>query len=379
MHISTILSRLPSEYEPVVVVITSSQQMYTLDGVCGVLFYTEARQQEAHLFNLVQTQGSSVGCGTGFYQSPVYLSPNYVLDRPFSGYVAKFLHQICIIWLVCLRGFKILEFKGRILEFLMGISTIVRFLTEGMYGVIWVEDHDLSASSVTVDSNLVFGASQDLSGSVALFSGDFAQVVSDDVDLQTCRVMLRGLENDGLYTLSSTASFNASSFSGQQYCSKTNVPVTCYIGDTVSCVTHVTSSVASNVCKKAEECCNALSASIVGGEVFTASMADLEVQTLDSKGPSSAIDSRVKFGVPRLWNEFKCVESQVKIRELEAIPNVSEPSVDDGLQFRGVVREPTSSVEAVRESTLVIATEPVSVPESTPVIAIEPVSSVVAF
>ncbi|KAK8594161.1 hypothetical protein V6N13_125970 [Hibiscus sabdariffa] len=43
--------------------------------------------------------------------------------------------------------------------------------------------------------------------------------------------------------------------------------------------------------------------------------------------------------------------------------------------FRGVVREPTSSVEAIRESTPVIATEPVEVVrESTSTIALEPVS-----
>ncbi|GMJ03565.1 hypothetical protein like AT5G48050 [Hibiscus trionum] len=46
MHISTILSGLPSEYEPVVAVITSSQQPYKLDGVASVLLDTESRQLE---------------------------------------------------------------------------------------------------------------------------------------------------------------------------------------------------------------------------------------------------------------------------------------------------------------------------------------------
>ncbi|KAL4346923.1 hypothetical protein GQ457_17G006470 [Hibiscus cannabinus] len=59
MHISAILSGLPSEYEPVVAVITSSQQPYKLDGVCGVLLDTEARLQETHSANLVQN--SSLG------------------------------------------------------------------------------------------------------------------------------------------------------------------------------------------------------------------------------------------------------------------------------------------------------------------------------
>ncbi|GMI63889.1 hypothetical protein like AT1G34070 [Hibiscus trionum] len=46
IHISAILSGLPPEYEPVVAVITSSQQPYKLDGVCSVLLDTEARQQD---------------------------------------------------------------------------------------------------------------------------------------------------------------------------------------------------------------------------------------------------------------------------------------------------------------------------------------------
>ncbi|KAL4342170.1 hypothetical protein GQ457_08G026280 [Hibiscus cannabinus] len=65
MHISTILSGLPSEYEPVVAVITSSQQPYKLDGVCSVLLDTEARQQEVHSIPVNFAQGS-FGFGNGF-------------------------------------------------------------------------------------------------------------------------------------------------------------------------------------------------------------------------------------------------------------------------------------------------------------------------
>ncbi|GMI89537.1 hypothetical protein HRI_002623000 [Hibiscus trionum] len=46
MHISAILSGLPPEYELVVAVITSSKQLYKIDGVCNVLFNTETRDQE---------------------------------------------------------------------------------------------------------------------------------------------------------------------------------------------------------------------------------------------------------------------------------------------------------------------------------------------
>ncbi|GMI64219.1 hypothetical protein like AT1G34070 [Hibiscus trionum] len=70
MHISAILSGLPPEYEPVVAVITLSQQPYKLDGVCSVLLDTEARQQDflgQHLsVNLAQGPTN----GSGFRQGP---------------------------------------------------------------------------------------------------------------------------------------------------------------------------------------------------------------------------------------------------------------------------------------------------------------------
>ncbi|KAL4281085.1 hypothetical protein GQ457_03G012870 [Hibiscus cannabinus] len=88
MHISAILSGLPSEYEPVVAVITSSQQPYKLDGVCGVLLDTEARLQETHSANLVQNSnlgydGYQFGSSGG---SNVFLDQSYY---PFVGQVSS--------------------------------------------------------------------------------------------------------------------------------------------------------------------------------------------------------------------------------------------------------------------------------------------------
>ncbi|KAL4320056.1 hypothetical protein GQ457_18G017850 [Hibiscus cannabinus] len=101
MHISAILSGLPSEYEPVVAVITSSQQPYKLDGVCGVLLDTEARLQETHSANLVQNSnlgydgyqfGSTGGGSNVFFDQSYYPfvgqvssgAPNSVSQKAFS-------------------------------------------------------------------------------------------------------------------------------------------------------------------------------------------------------------------------------------------------------------------------------------------------------
>ncbi|KAL4319896.1 hypothetical protein GQ457_18G015380 [Hibiscus cannabinus] len=85
MHISTILSGLPSEYESVVAVITSSQQSYKLDGVCSVLLDTEARQQETHSIPVNFAQGS-FGFGNGFSHN-TYSSQGsgYSFLGPFSN------------------------------------------------------------------------------------------------------------------------------------------------------------------------------------------------------------------------------------------------------------------------------------------------------
>ncbi|GMI81878.1 hypothetical protein HRI_001857100 [Hibiscus trionum] len=85
MHISTILSGLPSEYEPVVAVITSSQQPYKLDGVTSVLLDTESRQLEVlaqdSLANLVQGSNSSMG------HNPFNSSFGYLASGPTNtGY-----------------------------------------------------------------------------------------------------------------------------------------------------------------------------------------------------------------------------------------------------------------------------------------------------
>ncbi|KAL4386691.1 hypothetical protein GQ457_09G004130 [Hibiscus cannabinus] len=88
MHISAILSGLPSEYEPVVAVITSSQQPYKLDGVCGVLLDTEARLQETHSANLVQNSN----LGYDGYQFGSSGGPKVFLDQsyyPFVGQVSS--------------------------------------------------------------------------------------------------------------------------------------------------------------------------------------------------------------------------------------------------------------------------------------------------
>ncbi|KAL4352750.1 hypothetical protein GQ457_06G024020 [Hibiscus cannabinus] len=83
MHISAILSGLPPEFEPVVAVITSSQQPYKLEGVCSVLLDTESRQQEflnqASLVNLAQGPNQS-GVRQGPYSSQI------MGHSPNSGY-----------------------------------------------------------------------------------------------------------------------------------------------------------------------------------------------------------------------------------------------------------------------------------------------------
>ncbi|KAL4319709.1 hypothetical protein GQ457_18G000320 [Hibiscus cannabinus] len=90
MHISTILSGLPSEYEPVVAVITSSQQPYKLDGVCSVLLDTEARQQEVHSIPVNLAQGS-FGFGNNFsnnlssFPSPILGSWGEIGPAGFVG------------------------------------------------------------------------------------------------------------------------------------------------------------------------------------------------------------------------------------------------------------------------------------------------------
>ncbi|KAL4366347.1 hypothetical protein GQ457_05G025950 [Hibiscus cannabinus] len=85
MHISAILSGLPSEYEPVVAVITSSQQPYKLDGVCGVLLDTEARLQETHSANLVQNSN----LGYDGYQFGPPGGSNVFLDQSYYPFVGQ--------------------------------------------------------------------------------------------------------------------------------------------------------------------------------------------------------------------------------------------------------------------------------------------------
>ncbi|KAL4279802.1 hypothetical protein GQ457_03G033150 [Hibiscus cannabinus] len=101
MHISAILSGLPSEYEPVVALITSSQQPYKLDGVCGFLLDTEPRLQETHSANLVQNSnlgydgyqfGSTRGGSNVFFDQSYYPfvgqvssgAPNSISQKAFS-------------------------------------------------------------------------------------------------------------------------------------------------------------------------------------------------------------------------------------------------------------------------------------------------------
>ncbi|KAL4388756.1 hypothetical protein GQ457_09G027860 [Hibiscus cannabinus] len=106
MHISAILSGLPSEYEPVVAVITSSQQPYKLDGVCGVLLDTESRLQETHSANLIQNSnlgydgyqfGSTRGGSNMFFDqsyypfgSGVFWSPKFCFPESFFGFKILF-------------------------------------------------------------------------------------------------------------------------------------------------------------------------------------------------------------------------------------------------------------------------------------------------
>ncbi|KAL4384768.1 hypothetical protein GQ457_15G009960 [Hibiscus cannabinus] len=86
MHIFASFSGLPSDYEPVVAVITSSQQPYKLDGVCGVLLDIEARLQETHSVNLVQS--SSLGYD-GFHQFSSSNGPNVFVEQEYHPFVGQ--------------------------------------------------------------------------------------------------------------------------------------------------------------------------------------------------------------------------------------------------------------------------------------------------
>ncbi|KAL4376068.1 hypothetical protein GQ457_02G029640 [Hibiscus cannabinus] len=355
MHISAILSGLPSQYEPVIAVITSSQQSYTFDGVCSVLLDTEARQQETHLVNLVQAQSY----GSGIFQGPNYSSPSYGpsygLDRSFSGYVG----QVSSPNVQSGASQRIQDPRSY----------------DGCYNINFVED---SVDFHKADSYLSFGVSEDLSGTVAFVSNGAAQAVSDDVgwfpdsgatthltpdagiilnslpytrigkisvangmtvpisrvgsgsmltnsrplmlnnllhvpnikknllsvskftrdnnvsieffpdscavkDLRTCHVMLQGLENDGLYKLSS-----ADSCSDQQNCAKA---VSCKNVLSVSCNDL---SIATSVCKETKECCNALCSTELGVKA-----ADLEVWHRRLGHPSnSTLLKMIKLCIP---------------------------------------------------------------------------------
>ncbi|KAL4318029.1 hypothetical protein GQ457_18G017830 [Hibiscus cannabinus] len=209
MHISAILSGLPSEYEPVIAVITSSQQSYTLDGVCSVLLDTEARQQETHLVNLVQAQSSSMGFSSGIFQSPNCSSPSYGLDRSFSGYVGQVSspnvqygvsqriqdsrvqgqnngYQFNRSFPPRGRGGRVFNGRSRPQCQLCGrVGHLVsrcyyRFdqTYDGCYNINCIED---SGEFQKADSDSNFGVSQDISGAVAFVSNGAAQVVSDDV------------------------------------------------------------------------------------------------------------------------------------------------------------------------------------------------------
>ncbi|KAL4278147.1 hypothetical protein GQ457_03G023550 [Hibiscus cannabinus] len=89
MHISTILSGLPSEHEPVVAIITSSPQPYKLDGIFGVLLDIEARLQETHSVSLVQ--GSNHGFNVFQQFNPVGPGPNPLgfSDQPYYGFIGQ--------------------------------------------------------------------------------------------------------------------------------------------------------------------------------------------------------------------------------------------------------------------------------------------------
>ncbi|KAL4368436.1 hypothetical protein GQ457_05G012080 [Hibiscus cannabinus] len=208
MHISAILSGLPSEYEPVIAVITSSQQSYTLDGVCSVLLDTEARQQETHLVNLVQAQSSSMGFSFGIFQSPNCSSPSYGLDRSFSGYVGQVSspnvqngvsqriqdprvqgqnngYQFNRSFPPRGRGGRV--FSGRLRPQCQLCGRVGHLVNrcyyrfdqtyDGCYNINCIED---SVEFQKADSDSSFGVSQDLSGTVAFVSNGAAQAVSDD-------------------------------------------------------------------------------------------------------------------------------------------------------------------------------------------------------
>ncbi|KAL4295800.1 hypothetical protein GQ457_12G006140 [Hibiscus cannabinus] len=219
MHISTILSGLPSEYEPVVAVITSSQQPYKLDGVCSVLLDTEAQQQEVHSIPVNFTQGS-FGFGNGFshnlssFSSPMsgswgefgpagfvgQASSSDVNGPQFHGGSRRFSQDSFRAQKTNLanpsafqggrsnfyrgRGGRVYGGRSRPQFQLCGrVGHLVnrcyyRFdqSYDGFYSANFVEEavdvHGLNAEST---------ATQDLGGIVALVSGDFSPVVWEDV------------------------------------------------------------------------------------------------------------------------------------------------------------------------------------------------------
>ncbi|KAL4352179.1 hypothetical protein GQ457_06G008700 [Hibiscus cannabinus] len=288
MHISTILSGLPSEYESVVAVITSSQQLYKLDGVCSVLLDTEARQQEfeTHYIPVNFAQGSF---GNGFSHNPCsFLGPSSNTWNEFgsTGFVGQVSSNV-----TGPGGFSngpqpyvgqprfsqdsfsranrpnlsnpanSYGFQGGRSNFYRGrggrayggrshpqcqlCGRVGHLINRCYYRFDQSYDGFYSGNFVeeTVDvqgSETDSGMTQDLSGTVALVSGDFLPVVSivlnnllhipsvkknllsvskftkdNNVsveffpnpcvvkDLQTQQVMLQGVENNGLYKLSS--------------------------------------------------------------------------------------------------------------------------------------------------------------------------------
>ncbi|GMI69275.1 hypothetical protein HRI_000596800 [Hibiscus trionum] len=93
MHISAILTGLPPEYEPVVAVITSSQQPYKLDGVASVLLDTESRQLEFLSHGSLVNYAYGPTGSSNVYQVNQQGGPFNGPNNPNAGYPNSFAHS----------------------------------------------------------------------------------------------------------------------------------------------------------------------------------------------------------------------------------------------------------------------------------------------
>ncbi|KAL4354390.1 hypothetical protein GQ457_06G018340 [Hibiscus cannabinus] len=189
MHISTILSGLPSDYEPVVAVITSNQQPYKLDGVCGVpsngpnVFVEQAYHPFVGQVSSSASANSSqrVFSESSSYPQRVFQDSSFS-QRGFQGpsFFRGFGFQTGRSFS---RGCGGRVFGGRVrpqCQLYGRIGHIVNrcyYCFDRSYDIYYV-----NLVEEVLDYQKPEGESlnQDLSGSVALVSDDFSPVVCED-------------------------------------------------------------------------------------------------------------------------------------------------------------------------------------------------------